>query len=790
MSFFNQKTFSITLKIKIMKKQKIELKENQQTWFLGFTKWKNGSIKLFLCFLLVAITQEIISQTAGLWRGYDDEDWNNPINWDNGIVPDNTVDVVITTSTVNYPIIRKKLVVGSTYVPGNIYRCKSLEIQQWTRIDSEDSLWVNGNMTIAGLYLYTEQWLSGTHVINAGGTLNITSAGSVFIGQYGFPEEMKQDLIINAGGTMINAGYLNINDCLVIHAGATFTMSGNEAYIMGWEGNYNATFPGSFYVEAGAIGGVSGGNFHVQGKEKTGYYAFHINEPSFDFTGTSLLHLHCNSDQEMPYPDFSCNTVAGFECWDLAVENLGSITTFYGELKVNNDVNIESPSSVTIAPGATIVVASDFYLKTDISAAYDFYSTLIDYGQLTVNGETQMQWALTGQRWQLVASPVADETALVFNGMYLQSFSETSNQWSDITSSGYVLQKMTGYAAWFDDYWNQGVYFTGIFNNGSIGQAGNITCNNQGWNLVGNPYPSTIDWDAATGWTKTNINNAIYSENNGNWATYINGVGTNGGSRYIPPCQGFFVKATSNPATLVMDNRVRVHNKPLFMKESKGGLVRLTASCETETGVKTDETVVRIDENATAGFDGNFDAYKLFATDKEYPQIYTSPYDLSVSTIPQPKEVQVKFSADKSGNYSIAATEITELPQIILTDLLTNVTTDLNTRSYDFYHEDSNPAGRFVLRFGSATISESTQDEYFDIFTYESSLKICPKNATTLNGNNKEIQVSVTDLLGRKVLELNSNMGQTIKMRNNVKGLSIVTVTWGKIIQEQKVFIY
>ena len=66
-----------------------------------------------------------------------------------------------------------------------------------------------------------------------------------------------------------------------------------------------------------------------------------------------------------------------------------------------------------------------------------------------------------------------------------------------------------------------------------------------GWNLVGNPYPSTIDWDAATGWTKTGLDNTIYMRDNGSnpivYATF-NGTTnafTNGGSRYIPLGQAF-----------------------------------------------------------------------------------------------------------------------------------------------------------------------------------------------------------------------------------------------------------
>jgi hypothetical protein len=56
---------------------------------------------------------------------------------------------------------------------------------------------------------------------------------------------------------------------------------------------------------------------------------------------------------------------------------------------------------------------------------------------------------------------------------------------------------------------------------------------NDGWNLVGNPYPSTIDWDASFRLDKTGINNAIYMRDNGLlspvYATYVGGVGTNGG---------------------------------------------------------------------------------------------------------------------------------------------------------------------------------------------------------------------------------------------------------------------
>lgn len=70
-----------------------------------------------------------------------------------------------------------------------------------------------------------------------------------------------------------------------------------------------------------------------------------------------------------------------------------------------------------------------------------------------------------------------------------------------------------------------------------------------GYNLLGNPYASTIDWDSANwGTDKVNVNNAIWiwRPSSRSYATYINGVGVMGGSKYIGSGQAFFVSATAS----------------------------------------------------------------------------------------------------------------------------------------------------------------------------------------------------------------------------------------------------
>ena len=68
-----------------------------------------------------------------------------------------------------------------------------------------------------------------------------------------------------------------------------------------------------------------------------------------------------------------------------------------------------------------------------------------------------------------------------------------------------------------------------------------------GWNLVGNPYPSALDWDAvvASFSADDKMESAVYyySASAGHYKSYVNGIGS--GSRYIPAMQGMMVKVKS-----------------------------------------------------------------------------------------------------------------------------------------------------------------------------------------------------------------------------------------------------
>jgi len=317
---------------------------------------------------------------------------------------------------------------------------------------------------------------------------------------------------------------------------------------------------------------------------------------------------------------------------------------------------------------------------------------------------------ISGNEWHLISAPVSDAFSEMFTGKYLQKHTESTNLYTDITDIGIPLTPMKGFALW-GDATGFTASFAGLLNTGSKSMAVTRSAagTGRGWNLVGNPYPSSINWDASSGWIKTNVANATYIHvSSSTWAQYVNGAGTNGGSQYIAPGQGFFVYVKddgSTSGTLAVDNTVRVNNSTPFYKNTANNLVRLQVS----GNEYTDEAVVRFLPEATAEFDYEFDALKLYGDVAEAAQIYTNDgsQPLAINTLPETSSVPVGIHVGTSGTYTITATELTDLPVAALEDIQTGIITDLLSNSYTFNFTTGEDEQRFVLHFGTVSVPET-----------------------------------------------------------------------------------
>jgi hypothetical protein len=386
--------------------------------------------------------------------------------------------------------------------------------------------------------------------------------------------------------------------------------------------------------------------------------------------------------------------------------------------------------NITLNSGKQLTVSNAKIDLTGCTLILKSGSSLLDIGAfLGMSGtNVTVERAIAGGEWHFISAPVSDAVSGLFTGKFLQKNTESTNAFTDIESVTEALTPAKGFALYnATDFTAQ---YTGTLNTGAIGSADNVTRSAtgdfSGWNLVGNPYPSSIDWNASSGWTKTNLNNATYIHlNASNWASYVGGVGSNGGSQFIASGQGFFVNVASvGNGTLTMNNNIRVHNATPFYKSAVSNLVRLQVSGQGFT----DEAIVRFAANATAGFDGDYDAYKLFGDVAKAAQLYTlGSTPLAINTMPETSTVPVGIHVGASGTYTIAATEINDFTKVTLEDTKTAVFTDMLTTSYTFNFVPGENEQRFVLHFGPLAVNE-TESSSANIYSYRQTVYVNMKD--------------------------------------------------------------
>jgi formylmethanofuran dehydrogenase subunit C len=235
--------------------------------------------------------------------------------------------------------------------------------------------------------------------------------------------------------------------------------------------------------------------------------------------------------------------------------------------------------------------------------------------------------------------------------------------------------------------------------------------------LVGNPYPSTLDWNNAAGWTKTNISDAIYywDPANNRVASYVNGAGANGGTQYIPAMQSFHVTTTGSGGTssVSINNNARLSTfiSPYF-RAAEDDVVRvhLTSCADTR---RSDETVIRFNEYATNDFDYDLDAHKILNTG-DMPSVYTATkgniYSInSYVSVDSAKYIPLATKLASDGSYTLKVSGTNPDIDYILVDKLLGTSRSIDNDScYAFNGLKSDDANRFELQLRISEITVST----------------------------------------------------------------------------------
>lgn len=479
--------------------------------------------------------------------------------------------------------------------------------------------------------------------------------------------------------------------------------------------------------------------------------------------------------------------------------------TFDFDVEVEGDFNIGSGAGqVQIAPGrcitvnGTTTIGANLILSSDASGSACF----IDNGPLVYpNSKVDANiivesYIPSKEEWHYVSSPVKNSTAESFAGAYLNAYDTEQIKWIPFSSLNQSLNTMQGYSAKLPaDYSGQKIEFSGELNTAqSAPLLIDLIDGGDAYNLVGNPFPSSIDWDNEN-WTMTNIANAIYIWNagTGSYTSYVDGVGVNGGTRYIAAMQGFFVEAIgSNPSLQIDNNDVRVPIEATFLKSENEiqEQLRITLANDSET----DEVIIRFVQNSTSGFDNDYDARKLFGKNS-LAQIYIENSDMekqaiqSLSSIKETDFVSIGLQIEEPGEYELNfewLDSFTDNVTIALEDKKENSFMVLeNLDSYPFNYQGMEESNRFVLHFKDVTAIDKIEKE--SIKTYFSGGIIYISNTS-----DKELEwVKLYNMAGQLMEEvkLSNQQYERIEVRNLEKGVYVVQLTADKEQIQQKIVI-
>lgn len=244
----------------------------------------------------------------------------------------------------------------------------------------------------------------------------------------------------------------------------------------------------------------------------------------------------------------------------------------------------------------------------------------------------------------------------------------------------------------------------------------NATANTavRGFNLVGNPYASSIDWEqyntssTTTGIYANNVSNSIYELNpvTNNYDTYqVGGAATNQGSNIIASGQAFFVVATNNSSPQLIFNESAKSTSQntgldLFMLTSGKTTSTYNAGNDQHLrlqiaadSINTDDSFIGFNAAANPKYNHTEDApYKPGTGKVSLASFSSDNVLLAINKQPLPKLKQavipLRVGANAYGTYRLNLIELKSIPRLFELWLMDNFTRDsINLRqdtSYSF----------------------------------------------------------------------------------------------------------
>jgi hypothetical protein len=332
---------------------------------------------------------------------------------------------------------------------------------------------------------------------------------------------------------------------------------------------------------------------------------------------------------------------------------------------------------------------------------------------------------------------------------------------------------------------DQAVSFTGSQNNDVISvnltrnALGSANTDDAGWALVGNPYPSPLDYAQVAAVDRLGLDAAIYvfestGPYTGSYHASLNGVGGNENSpnSLLALGQAFFVRVSDGLTSgrINFRNSQRVTNyvvNPSFLRTAETRpLVQLSLQGSGSTLV--DDAYVYFEDGATDSFEPAFDAVKLpnstglnLSTRASNKQLAINGQSVLGTT---QRLIPLAVGVPAAGAYTLTVAALDNLPAGLtayLRDAQTGQTTKLTAgTSYNFHVSAAEAQalvmGRFTVVFSPQTALATTPSLSVE------AVSVYPNPA------HSSFAVTMTGVMGASAVqaELVNTLGQVVRRQS------------------------
>lgn len=339
------------------------------------------------------------------------------------------------------------------------------------------------------------------------------------------------------------------------------------------------------------------------------------------------------------------------------------------------------------------------------------------------------------------------------------------------------------------------VDFVGTLNNGAVA-SGTLSRGPDaaaGWHLLGNPYPSPLDWNTVAPGQRPGMDAAIYvfesaGQYGGSYRASVNGVGGNGnsGNAQVVSGQGYFVRVASGQASgqVNLGNLNRVTEflaQPSFGRGTADARPQVALTLQGASA--SDAAHVYFQAGATTGKDGEFDATKLANPTGLNLTSLAGGEALAINGLPALGTatvlVPLNVAAPQAGRYALTADALANLTgtTVTLVDALTSTRTVLTAgTSYAFTLSTTTATGRFALelRPGGALAATAAQALSAQTQLFPNPASGSFRVQLPLLAGKTTVQATLANALGQTVLSrtLGAAAGQAIDAEFDVRTLA------------------